>query len=171
MQKKKLLFSFQIMNLYVIINKYLMINKHIKILLIVICFSCNNEVARKPIPIGVTYKIKPDLEIASNVTVTYQWFVGNYPENSDYMFRVHGNKAFITPDIKGKYDIFVSIRDENDQEIYLLDFNYIAFLDSNKFKKNKDILVKAKEPILSIQDSNSINNIQPDSIKIDSNPQ
>ena len=106
--------------------------------------SCSKEEEQgMKITVGVTFKIDNTSNISSEDNIVFQWWVGSHPENSDYTLEPLGDKALFTPDIIGKYDIYVSIRDSNDMEIDLIEFYYISVLEKIKPKPKKIISEKA----------------------------
>ena len=118
--------------------------KNFIIILIVLLCSCSEEKEqRKKITIGETFKINISESISDNNNVIFQWWVGDHPENSDYGLEPKGNNALLTPDIQGKYNVYVSIRDTNDIEIALIDFYYLAVLKKIKEKPKTIISEKA----------------------------
>ena len=67
-----------------------------------IIISCSSNDERESILIGSTFKVEEIENFQSDVDIVYQWWVGNKPEGSDFMFRVNGDKAFLTPDIQNE---------------------------------------------------------------------
>ena len=111
-----------------------------------IIISCSSNDERESILIGSTFKVEEIENFQSDVDIVYQWWVGNKPEGSDFMFRVNGDKAFLTPDIQGDYDVYASIRDANDIELHLLEFHYTAVPDTLLQIVEREVPVEPKEP-------------------------
>ena len=113
-------------------------------ILLLLLLSCSDKVQqREKITIGTTFQINNTSTISLGNNAVFQWWVGNYPENSDYTLEPIGDKALFTPDILGEYDIYVSIRDSNDIEIDLIEFYFISVLDKIKPKTKNIISDKA----------------------------
>lgn len=108
--------------------------------------SCGSNTERESILVGSTFKIEESEKFQTDMDVVYQWWIGNAPEQSDYMFRVHGDKAFLTPDIKGNYDVFASIRDSQESELQLLEFYFTAVPDTLLNVTEREVPVEPREP-------------------------
>ena len=143
--------------------------KKTKISLLVICIalflSCNKKINRQTIITGSTVKIIEEHQITEKNleerNKTYMWFIAKSPENSEYMLRVNGNTALLTPDIIGEYDVFCSVRDEYDNELNLFEYYYIAEHDTLLDKIDIEVEVKPLD-----SDSSLILTMQEEKIKI-----
>ena len=113
---------------------------------LIFILSCGNNTERESILVGSTFKIAEKDKFQTNEDVVYQWWVGNKPDGSDYMIRYYGDKAFLTPDIEGNYDVFSSIRNGNDVELALLEFYYTAVPDTLLEIMEREVSVEPIEP-------------------------
>ena len=110
----------------------------------ILLLSCSNEGhQRQKITIGTTFTITNSTNLTSNDNTIFQWWVGNHPDNSDYILEPLGEKAIFTPYLSGNYDLYVSIRDSNNLEIDLIEFYYTAVTEKIKRKSKKIISDKA----------------------------
>ena len=139
--------------------------KILNIFLILLFFSCSNkEIERKKITIGKIFKASFSTTNSYNNNVVYQWWIGNHPDNSDYSLEPIGEKALFTPDIKGNYDLYVSIRDTNDLELELIELYYVAVAEQIKAKPQKIISDEALNQLATTNDNDTIVNIDSTSI-------
>ena len=139
--------------------------KILNIFLILLFISCSNkEIERKKITIGKTSKVSFSTTNSYNNNVVYQWWIGNHPDNSDYSLEPIGKKALFNPDIKGNYDLYVSIRDTNDLELELIELYYVAVAEQIKAKPQKIISKEALNQLATTSDNDTTVNIDSTSI-------
>ena len=137
---------------------YIKFSKNISIITILLFYSCSEKQDRKEVSIEVPYNISSYENNDANPNYVYQWWIGNQPDLSDNTLEPNADEAFFTPDVIGKYDVFLSVRDSNDIEVDLKEFYFLAVKKKIKKIPKKIISEQALSELNSSQLDSSITN-------------
>tara|TARA_Y100001960_G_C14547869_1_gene764213 strand:- start:244 stop:891 length:648 start_codon:yes stop_codon:yes gene_type:complete len=128
------------------------------IILFVFFISCKTEPIRQEIEVGKTIKIFPSNFEGKDNDFIFLWSSPNGPQKSNAAYKIEKNIMLFTPDIKGDYEIFLTIESQNNNSIYEETFLFEAILKENSNYNNKTISNKDYlKPINKVKEKNKIN--------------
>ena len=117
-------------------------NKLIKIIFIIVFFSCNSDLEYQTVIINKSIKVFSKEYHNKAENYLFKWEPPLYPNGEPVMFDLKDDMLIFTPELEGKYHIHLSITDISNQIVAEEMFYYNAIKDTiNNSKSNKNIAI------------------------------
>jgi len=107
------------------------VKKLFYILSIILLHSCNSKPDYKEIIINKTIKVISSKYQNESENYTFKWDPPMNPKNELVPFDLKNNMLIFTPNVEGKYHIYLSITDISDEIVAQEEFYYFALPDTN----------------------------------------